>query len=336
VKPEAEIIRDVAGLENLVPEWWGLWRKTPATTVFQTPAWILPFWQVFAPGKVCSIAIRVGQRLAGLAPLYLETGSFGKRLLPIGIGLSDYCDVLLDPEFAAAASAQMAETLGAINDWDVCEFAELHAAACALQLAAPLRSSTEIRDASIAPVLDIRPGANTLWDAIPGKKAQNLRRAYAAIDKRGEAQFSAATVGTAQDWFSDLIRLHSARWISRGEPGVFADPRVERFHALALPQLFAQDLARIYRLTLGNSAIAVYYGFFDRRRAFAYSTGFDPDFTECSPGALILAHGIEQALRSGAREFHFLRGDEAYKFGWGAEARQNRSRFFLRRACTDD
>ena len=336
MEPKTEIIHELAGLENLVPEWWALWRKTPDCTVFQTPAWILPFWQIFAPGKLCSIAIRIGGRLAGLAPLYLETGSLGRRILPMGIGLSDYCDVVLDPEFESTVAAQMAVALAQFEDWEICEFAELHASACALQVPTPQGCSTGIRDANTAPVLEIPPGANTLWDVIPGKKGQNLRRAYAALDKRGDAQFSSATADNAQDWLADLIRLHSARWISRGEPGVFADSRVEQFHALALPQLLAQDLTRIYRLTIGNAVIGVYYGFLDRGRAFAYSTGFDPDFPECSPGALVLAHAIDQAVRSGARQFHFLRGDEAYKFGWGAEATQNHTRHFVRGGPTNE
>ena len=75
MKCEVEIIRELAGLEDLVPEWWGLWRKIPGSTVFQTPAWILPFWQIFAPGRLCSITIRLGDRLVGLAPLYLESGT---------------------------------------------------------------------------------------------------------------------------------------------------------------------------------------------------------------------------------------------------------------------
>jgi CelD/BcsL family acetyltransferase involved in cellulose biosynthesis len=332
MKPDAQIIGDIPGLENLVPEWWVLWKKIPASTVFQTPAWILPFWRTFAPGKLCAIAIRIGERLAGLAPLYLETGNLGRRVLPIGIGLSDYCDVLLDPELASPAGAQMAEALAAIGDWEVCEFSELHANACALQLATPQGSSTEIRDGSIAPVLEIPPDANTVWDAIPRKKRHDLRHATAATGARGEARFSAATAENAQDWLSDLVRLHNARWISRGEPGVFADPRVVQFHSLALPHLFARDLARIYRLTIGATVSAVYYGFFDRGRCFGYSTGFNPAFPECSPGALVLAHAIEQGMRSGAREFHFLRGHEAYKFSWGAMARQSRSRLFVRSA----
>ena len=328
--PEVKIIRDIAGLEKLVPEWWALWLKNPHSTVFQTPAWILPFWQAFAPGSLCSIAICIGEQLAGLAPLYLEQGALGTRLLPIGIGLSDYCDVLLDPELASATAAKMAEALAAIEEWEICEFAELHSAAFAMQIPVPQGSSAELRDGSIAPVLEIPPGANMLWDVIPGKKGQNVRRAFSAIDKRGEARFSAATAEDAQDWLSDLIRLHSARWFSRGEPGVFADPRVGQFHSLALPQLFSHDLARIYRLTIGNRVVGLYYGYLDRGRAFAYSTGFDPALPECSPGTLVLAHAITEAMRSGVREFHFLRGDEAYKFVWGAAARQNRYRLFLR------
>ena len=328
--PEVRIIRDIAGLEKLIPEWWALWLKNSHSTVFQTPAWILPFWQAFAPGSLCSIAISIGEQLAGLAPLYLEKGALGTRLLPIGIGLSDYCDVLLDPDLAAATGAKMAEALAAIEEWEICEFAELHSAAFAMQIPVPQGSSAELRDGSIAPVLEIPPGANMLWDVIPAKKGQNVRRAFSAIHKRGEARFTTATAEDAQDSLSDLIRLHSARWLSRGEPGVFADLRVGQFQSLTLPQLLRQDLARIYRLTIGNRVVGVYYGYLDRGRAFAYSTGFDPALRECSPGTLVLAHAITEAMRSGVREFHFLRGDEAYKFVWGAAARQNRCRLFVR------
>jgi len=332
MKCEINIIQHFAGLEDLVPEWWVLWRKISGSTVFQTPAWILPFWQIFAPGRLCSIAIRFNERLAGLAPLYLESSECGARLLPIGLGLSDHCDLLLDPELAEVAAARMAEALAAIDEWDICEFAELHPAACALQVPVPRESSNEFRDGSVAPVLEFRMGTNTLWDAIPGKKRQNIRHAQAEAAKRGTLLINAATAQNAREAFSDLIRLHNARWISRGEPGIFADPRVERFHSLALPQLFAQDLARIYRLTIYDSVTAVYYGFFDRGRAFAYSTGFDAAFAECSPGALVVAHAIEQAIHGGARQFHFLRGNERYKITWGAVPRKNQTRLFARGA----
>jgi CelD/BcsL family acetyltransferase involved in cellulose biosynthesis len=51
-----------------------------------------------------------------------------------------------------------------------------------------------------------------------------------------------------------------------------------------------------------------------------------------SPGTQIVAHAIEEAVREGAEEFHFLRGGEAYKYAWGAVDRQNTA-LTLRRAC---
>jgi hypothetical protein len=40
---------------------------------------------------------------------------------------------------------------------------------------------------------------------------------------------------------------------------------------------------------------------------------------------------MEEAIRDGAREFHFLRGGEGYKYGWGAVDRYNRRRTITRR-----
>jgi len=42
---------------------------------------------------------------------------------------------------------------------------------------------------------------------------------------------------------------------------------------------------------------------------------------------------IEAAIAEGAREFHFLRGREAYKYEWGAVDRWNRRRSFRRAAA---
>lgn len=50
----------------------------------------------------------------------------------------------------------------------------------------------------------------------------------------------------------------------------------------------------------------------DRRRAYACLGGFDPAEAFVSPGILLIGHAIEEAARKGAREFHFLRGREAY------------------------
>ena len=82
-------------------------------------------------------------------------------------------------------------------------------------------------------------------------------------------------------------------------------------------------MLRLYLLRIGGSTAAAYYGFTVNRSAYAYLSGFHPKFAALSPGTQIVAHAIEEAVREGAREFHFLRGGEAYKYAWGAIDRPN-------------
>src|SRR5581483_4230358 len=121
-----EVVRDPERLAALAPEWWALWARAPTATPFQSPAWLLPWWRHFSPGRLMSIAVWQHQRLVALAPLYLEENPGGARLLPLGISLSDYLDLLLDPDASAPAAAALAERLAAERAaWRRCDLEEL-------------------------------------------------------------------------------------------------------------------------------------------------------------------------------------------------------------------
>jgi CelD/BcsL family acetyltransferase involved in cellulose biosynthesis len=304
----------------------------PRSTVFQTPAWIQPWWKVFEPGNLRSIAVWHGDRLVGLAPIYLESGSFGARLLPLGIGLSDYCDVLLAPDYTTEAAAVLVSAFERLGDWETCEFPELLPEACALALPVPPAFETQVMDASIAPVLQI-PAAGDLFDIIPASQSRRIRRARSVLSRSGDARIIESCGSAAPQALGDLVRLHTAHWSNRGQDGVFADPRVQQFHARALPALAAQGLVRLYSVIIRDKVVAVYYGFQHGNRAYAYLEGYDPQFSKFSPGNLVIAHAIDCAIREGAAEFHFLRGEEPYKFEWGAWRRVNQTRVFKRQSA---
>jgi CelD/BcsL family acetyltransferase involved in cellulose biosynthesis len=73
-----------------------------------------------------------------------------------------------------------------------------------------------------------------------------------------------------------------------------------------------------------DAPIAGLLAFLDRERhSFCfYITGFDKRYATFSPGTVIVAHAIREAICNGYRVFDFLRGDEPYKFSLGAELRQ--------------
>ncbi|HEY0441285.1 MAG TPA: GNAT family N-acetyltransferase [Xanthobacteraceae bacterium] len=319
-------LRTVAQLAALAPEWWALWRRCGATP-FQSPAWLLPWWDAFAPGALRVLTIRRGAELVGLAPLYREDGSRGRRLLSLGIGASDYLDVLLDPEREQETAQALAQHIeDSLRDYDECELGELPPGAAALRLRLPAGVIEHVDAHSVCPVLTLPPRIEALRQVIPAAKRQKLRTARNRAARRGEVEILRGNAQNREQLFSALVRLHGARWQTRGEAGVLTDPRVVSFHRGAIAALDAAGLLRLWALRIGGEIVGAYYGFADAERAYAYLTGFDPAYEFESPGTILAGHAIEEAVRDGASEFHLLRGREAYKYSWGAADRANRRR----------
>src|SRR5688572_22586430 len=134
----ASIISDAAGFAALEPEWWELWLRAPSATPFQSPAWLIPWWEAFSPGTLHCCALRRHGRLVALAPFYLENSAGAPpRLLPVGISLSDYLDVLIHPEDEAEAAAALTDAMTGGSAWESWELPELRPDAKALALPSP-------------------------------------------------------------------------------------------------------------------------------------------------------------------------------------------------------
>jgi CelD/BcsL family acetyltransferase involved in cellulose biosynthesis len=325
---QARLIRRADKLEQIAPAWWALWRKCPNSTPFQSPGWLLPWWQIFAPGKLLSIAVIGDDRLLALATLYIEADT--TRLLPLGAGISDYVDVLIDPALQAHAGDALLRALSAHADWSNIELDELMPGASALALCACAGARMRDEPSSACPVLELTAASDGLGPRLPERKREHLALARNRAMRRGRVEFISMDEVAPEALFAALVELHRARWQSRNKPGVLSDPRVLAFHRAALPALSAQGLVRLYGLRIADTLAAVYYGFAHQDRAYDYLTGFDPAFSFESPGTLLLGHVITESWRAGAREFHFLRGAEKYKYTWGAVDRFNRRRIFER------
>jgi CelD/BcsL family acetyltransferase involved in cellulose biosynthesis len=76
--------------------------------------------------------------------------------------------------------------------------------------------------------------------------------------------------------------------------------------------------------------VAIFYGFAHNDSVYFYLSGYDPSLEKLSPGTVIVAYAIEQAVREGAKAFDFLRGAEDYKYAWGAQDRVNKRRRLIR------
>ena len=319
------VIETDAGLAELEEQWWQLWAAGPSPLPFTSPAWLLPWWDVFRPGRLRVATVRSGDRLVGLAPFYLEDGRLGRRLLPLGIGISDRLDLLVSADGDPAVGAALLRALtDHAADWDSLELEELGADGAALALTLPPGCRETVSPQSASPVLRLdRP------DDVPSRKRRKLRMAGHRTERRGGIVEHVAPDG-AGAFLDELARLHGSRWHARGEAGVLADDPVLRFHAASLPRLAAAGVTRLFRLVIEGRVAGAYYGLFRGERAYAYLGGFDPDFAFESPGTVLLGHAIEDARAGGATVFDFLRGQEPYKYEWGATDTWSRRRSVTR------
>jgi CelD/BcsL family acetyltransferase involved in cellulose biosynthesis len=250
------------------------------------------------------------------------------------MSVSDYHDVLLDPACAReAGTALQVAAFAAPEAWERWDLEELMPDAAALSLPWTGRARIEEAPQSACPVLEL--SGPSVEACLPKTKRRKLNLARNRMARHGAVRIERVTGATLARALDHLFRLHGQRWQSQGEAGVLAEDRIRRFHRDAAAGLEAAGLLRLFTLSVGDEVIAVYYGFQAGDRAYAYLSGFDPAYAFESPGTLAVAHAMEAALAEGVREFHFLRGQEAYKYAWGATDRWNRL-CVVRRSAEDD
>lgn len=313
------LIRSTEELVQLRSQWSELWRADPTATPFQSPGWLLPWWNQFGEGPLRTVAMYRERALIGLLPfyLYIEPASGCRKLLPLGVSTSDYLDGTFAPECAPEDIATALEYLIADGDFDSLEVTQLRSSSRltqALQLWNP-----DAFQAGAGASTTRRPAVPHA--ELPAKIRRNTRYYQARAEQAGDFIFSIVTPRKSLEAYKALEDLHTARWHQLGQSGVLTDPRVQACHREAVPQLAAEDIARFYFLRLNGEIIAVLYTLLDppgreQRTVYSYLTAFSPTHADLWPGSLLLSHVIDHIAHDGFAVIDFLRGDESYKSLW--------------------
>jgi hypothetical protein len=249
---------------------------------------------------------------------------------------ADYATLLCDPADLDAVAAAMVETLArppdpghGDRDWDVVDLRRLRdidPAVHALERAFRARADAEgwevhLEQEDVCPVLTLDEADWDAYLATLGKKTRHeIRRKIRRAEAAGELAFQLQP--PTPQTVDAFIDLHQARW---GEEGLFphteGGARSRRFlHRLAELGALAGDRAQVQfgRLSVDGRAVFMTVGFDDGVSCYFYNAGMDPDAREISPGVTGTAAYIRDRMEAGRQRFDFLRGDEPYKYEWGA------------------
>jgi CelD/BcsL family acetyltransferase involved in cellulose biosynthesis len=242
---------------------------------------------------------------------------------------ADYATILAAPSDMPAVGAAVAAYLASPREkqWDVVDLRrlrcgdpageELAAAMGALEMAEGWTLNVERED--VCPVVTL-PGGIDMdgYLATLGKKERHeIRRKVRRAQAVGEIRLD-----DSPDPLADLdvfIDLHQQRW---GDEGLFPPtPGGAQSRVLfrRMFELFGADgPLRLAFLSVGGRRIAAGVHFETADGYLYYNAGVDPGARELSPGVLMVYAYVARALASGKSRLDFLRGDEPYKYQWGA------------------
>jgi CelD/BcsL family acetyltransferase involved in cellulose biosynthesis len=309
------VITNADDLVALRPEWEALWRRTPSSTPFQSPMWLLPWWRQFGVGELHAIVARSESGLDAIAPLMILRDDDESLGMIAGSGNSDYVDVIAPEELVDEIVAHAASL-----DCQMWDLQQLRPSSALLSAKVPEGWSDMVSDHDVCPILENleNPGSTHFQ-----KKLRYYRR-------RLGGSIETATTETLDTLMTALFELHAARWKQKGMPGMLADEGDQRFHREVAREMLSAGALRLYAMRVEDRIAAVFYGFADSTTVYYYLSGYDPELEKLSIGTVIVAHAVEQAARDGATTFDFLRGAEQYKYAWGATDRTNRRRQLFR------
>lgn len=282
---------------TLRDEWRALFEADSAATPFHSWEWHSVWWNTFGRGRSpYLVAAYEGDDLIGLLPLIRTLGPW-RTLRSMAVGPSDYLGPIARPEHREPVINAFLDHLQRAP----ADMVDLHQWSDEAAVGDPVEQATCLRLAL--------PDS---YETYLGTLSKSLRYDVRRMERSDDFRIHQPEPDVALDVLFDL---HVKRWRSRGLPGVFGR-RVRRFHAEWAHLAQAQGWLRLSVLEHQGAPIGAIYAMTHAGRCFYYQAGFDPASSKVSPGTLLVAATIRQAIDDGVHTFDFCRGDEPYKRRW--------------------
>jgi CelD/BcsL family acetyltransferase involved in cellulose biosynthesis len=307
------------GLDAVGPSaWQALHARTALRSPFLSWTWQSEWARAFAAGTRLELR-RVTDdagHLRGLLPLYeVEPGVLG---LIGGADVSDYLDVLAEAGREDEVwAALLASRAGIGTRWD------LHAVPAASPTVTRLPALAAEHGVEVAVTLEERCPVLALgasWEAylaaLSGKQRHELGRKMRRLEREVPQAQPLGLAGRAEveARFDAFLALHRRSRVGKAR---FMDERMEAFFRRVGLALAEQGGLRLWLLDEPGGPIAAFLCLEWDGTVGLYNSGFDPERAALSPGVVLLAHIIRDAIARGMRRFDFLRGEERYKYDFG-------------------
>jgi CelD/BcsL family acetyltransferase involved in cellulose biosynthesis len=304
--------------------WTDLVHADPSASFFHTPAYLKLYWEEFGDPQGPLLAFAEDEDGEQVGAVALER--HGETLAFLGgTEVTDYMGPVAREADRAGVAKELLGALVREGGWARGDLRGLPEDSPWTPLLADAARSQGLRvdvvddDNGVAPFLPLPSSWDEYLRSLPSKLRHEIRRKARRLEaEAGPYRIARSTPATLRADLDRFVELHRS---SEGPKGVFMRPGMEIFFRRLGEEFLDAGIFRLNLLEIGDRRVAGTIGFAYGGRAYLYNSAFDHAWRALSPGMVLVAEDIREAIDEGRSSFDLLRGDYAYKYRFGAQRR---------------
>jgi CelD/BcsL family acetyltransferase involved in cellulose biosynthesis len=316
---DAAVSRDPLASHELVGQWRELWERDPGASVFQRPEYLRAWLPEFGGDRrPLAVEVRDGEALRGLANLSVDADGVLRFLGDKEV--TDYFGPIAAPEDRDAVADAVIAHAARTEGWTRAELLGLDSTTGwveALERAAKSAGlSVEQRQHDVCPRVAIPGSYDDYLASIDSKLRHEIKRKARKLEREaGPFTIRMGSAATLHDDMETFFELHRT---SSGPKGHFLHWGMAGFFILLARAFEERGWLRLTMLDCGGRTLAAVLSFAARGTWSVYNSGYDHTMRDLAPGMVLMGETIRLACEEGAHTFDLLRGDEPYKYRFGA------------------
>ncbi|GAB4503045.1 MAG: GNAT family N-acetyltransferase [Anaerolineales bacterium] len=310
-------------------DWNSLLTESVSNVPFLRYEYLNAWWGTRGGGEwppeaeLALVSARENGRLIGIAPLFLAKHDSRPKCLLLGsIEISDYLDLIVRPDdlprfLPALLDACVSSYAPGWGGFDWYNLPDASPTLPALRAEAARRGwafHEEIYRPT--PYIPLPGDFETYLASIDKKQRHEIRRKMRRAAESGQnvrwyIVTDEATLDAEAEACCHLMAQDPAKQ-------AFLTQTMRSQMKAMMHAAFKAGYLQLAFMEVDGQKAAGYLNFDYNGRIWVYNSGLDQRFREFSPGWVLLGHLLQWANEHGRREFDFMRGDEEYKYRFGA------------------
>jgi CelD/BcsL family acetyltransferase involved in cellulose biosynthesis len=316
--------------EALEQEWNELLAESITHVPFLRHEYLKIWWETLGGGEwaqadLAVVTARKNGRLVGIAPLYFvpQNRDGQAALMLLGsIEIADYLDLIVRPEDLVDFVKELLPFLAGseLPTWQVLDWYNLLDTSPSLevikQAGNELGWQAEISHLQHSPYIPLPGDFETYLAGIDKKQRHEIRRKMRRAEEAGRGVHWYMTQDAAV--FDADVETFVSLMVFDPQKAAFMTPAMRTYFYRMARCAFDAGCLHLAFLEIDGEKAAGHMSFDYLKRVWAYNSGVNPKFTELSPGWVLLGYELQWANQAGYHDYDFMRGDEEYKYRFGA------------------